>query len=132
MIGTVWVQVHAKPKAAADQIQYMVDWIAAKYPNGESGIVYCLTRKDTEQVATELAQHGLACGCYHADMDPVRRESVHMQWSSGATLLFCTIQPRVGNCSRKEKSVLLGIMMVIHVPRISSGLPFLQQQAEVT
>lgn len=87
-----WMQVHAKPKAAAEQIQYIVDWIAATYPNGESGIVYCLTRKDTEQVAAELAQHGIACGCYHADMDPVPRESVHMQWSSGAASLTFTRQ----------------------------------------
>lgn len=87
------MQVHAKPKAAPEQIQYMVDWITASYPNGESGIVYCLTRKDTEQVAAELAQHGLACGCYHADMDPVQRESVHMQWSSGAAPLLHSINP---------------------------------------
>lgn len=105
----VWVQVHAKPKAAAEQIQYMVDCITAKYPNGESGIVYCLTRRDTEQVAAELAQHGLACGCYHADMDPVRRESVHMQWSSGAALLLCTVKPGVGDCSRKDKSMPLSV-----------------------
>lgn len=124
----VWVQVHAKPKTAADQIQYMVDWITANYPNGESGIVYCLTRKDTEQVAAELAQHGLACGCYHADMDPVRRESVHMQWSSGAASLLCTFSSGVGVCSRKEKSVPLGSKMIVHVPRTSSGLPFLRQQ----
>ncbi|KAL3130511.1 hypothetical protein ABBQ38_15564 [Trebouxia sp. C0009 RCD-2024] len=81
-------EVRAKPKAAAEQIEYIVDWMAATYPNGESGIVYCLTRKDTEQVAAELAQHGIACGCYHADMDPVRRESVHMQWSSGQLQLI--------------------------------------------
>ena len=56
----------------------MVDWINATFPNGDSGIVYCLTRKDTEQVAAELSQHGLACGCYHADMDPHHREDIHL------------------------------------------------------
>ena len=45
-------------------------------------------RKDTEQVAAELTQHGLASGCYHADMEAVQRESVHMQWSSGAAPLL--------------------------------------------
>ena len=75
-----------KPKAAPEQIQFTVDWINTHFPNSESGIVYCLTRKDTEQVAAELAQQGLACGCYHADMDPLHRESVHMQWSTGASL----------------------------------------------
>ena len=61
-----------------------MDWIGSNYPNGDSGIVYCLTRKDTEQLAVELSQHGLSCGCYHADMDPHQREAVHMQWSTGA------------------------------------------------
>jgi len=77
------LQVHAKPKAAPDQMQYMVDWINANYPHGDSGIVYCLTRKDTEQVAGELSQRGLACGCYHADMDAQDRQTCHMQWSTG-------------------------------------------------
>ncbi len=83
--STPWstLQVHAKPKAAPDQMQYMVDWISANYPHGDSGIVYCLTRKDTEQVAGELSQRGLACGCYHADMDAQYRQTCHMQWSTG-------------------------------------------------
>ena len=76
--------MHAKPKAAPDQISFVVDWISNNFPHSESGIVYCLTRKDTEQVASQLAQHGLACGCYHADMDPLQRETVHMQWTTGA------------------------------------------------
>jgi len=83
--STPWstLQVHAKPKAAPDQMQYMVDWISANYPLGDSGIVYCLTRKDTEQVAGELSQRGLACRCYHADMDAQDRQTCHMQWSTG-------------------------------------------------
>ena len=76
-------QVHAKPKTAPEQVQYIADWISSNHPEGESGIVYCLTRKDTEQLAVELSQHGLSCGCYHADMDPHQREAVHMEWSSG-------------------------------------------------
>ncbi|DBA93778.1 hypothetical protein WJX82_009492 [Trebouxia sp. C0006] len=81
-------EVHAKPKAAPDQMQYMVDWISANYPHGDSGIVYCLTRKDTEQVAGELSQRGLACGCYHADMDAQDRQTCHMQWSTGRLQLI--------------------------------------------
>lgn len=80
---TSLLQVHTKPKTFPDQVQYIVDWIGANYPEGESGIVYCLTRKDTEQLSVELSQHGLACGCYHADMDPNHRETVHRHWSSG-------------------------------------------------
>lgn len=77
------LQVHTKPKTLPEQVQYIVDWIATNYPEGDSGIVYCLTRKDTEQLSVELSQLGLSCGCYHADMDPQHREAVHRQWSSG-------------------------------------------------
>ena len=75
-----------KPKAAPEQIQFVVDWISNHFPNNESGIVYCVTWKDTEQVAAELSQEGLPCGCCHADMDPLHREAVHMQWSTGVCL----------------------------------------------
>ncbi|KAL0042579.1 hypothetical protein WJX79_004210 [Trebouxia sp. C0005] len=81
-------EVHAKPKAGPDQMQYMLEWISANYPYGDSGIVYCLTRKDTEQVAGELSQRGLACGCYHADMDAQDRQTCHMQWSTGRLQLI--------------------------------------------
>lgn len=107
------MQVHAKPKAAPEQIQYIVDWIAGSYPNGESGIVYCLTRKDTEQVAAELAQHGLACGCYHADMDPVQRESVHMQWSSGAASVLQ--EQSLSDCQVRS------LMQVLCLARFTKG-----------
>ena len=45
-----------------------------------AGIVYCLSRKDTEQVSRELSQHGIKAACYHADMAAEERTSVHMQW----------------------------------------------------
>jgi ATP-dependent DNA helicase RecQ len=41
---------------------------------GESGIVYCLSRKKTEATAALLGQHGIAALPYHAGMDKAERE----------------------------------------------------------
>lgn len=49
----------------------------------QSGIVYCLSRKDCEQVCAELAAAGLAAAYYHADLDPADRQRAHGLWSNG-------------------------------------------------
>jgi ATP-dependent DNA helicase RecQ len=40
---------------------------------GESGIVYCLSRKSTESTADYLVRHGIKAVAYHAGMDPDAR-----------------------------------------------------------
>ena len=42
---------------------------------GESGIVYCLSRKKTEETAALLAADGVRALAYHAGMDKARREA---------------------------------------------------------
>ncbi len=42
---------------------------------GESGIVYCLSRKKTEETAALLAADGVHALAYHAGMDKARREA---------------------------------------------------------
>ena len=40
---------------------------------GESGIVYCLSRKDTETVCSRLCADGCKAACYHAGLSPEER-----------------------------------------------------------
>jgi ATP-dependent DNA helicase RecQ len=42
---------------------------------GESGIVYCLSRKKTEETAAVLVAHGLSALAYHAGMSAATREA---------------------------------------------------------
>ena len=42
---------------------------------GQTGIVYCLSRKSVESTATFLADHGIRARAYHAGMDAAARES---------------------------------------------------------
>ena len=43
---------------------------------GEAGIVYCLSRKDVESLASSLAAEGVRAEAYHAGMEPERRNRV--------------------------------------------------------
>ncbi len=47
---------------------------------GESGIIYCSTRKRTEQVAAHLREHGIAAGAYHAGLAAEERERVQEEF----------------------------------------------------
>lgn len=50
--------------------------------DGQSGIVYVLSRKEAENYSSALRESGLKAGCYHGDMAAVDRNCVHNLWSS--------------------------------------------------
>ncbi|KAI9483682.1 MAG: P-loop containing nucleoside triphosphate hydrolase protein [Benjaminiella poitrasii] len=78
-------RVVQRPDSAEETIRHIVDWILKNYPN-QSGIIYCLSKKDTEVVAQKIfteSQGKILCGSYHADMDEEDKELIHQQWRSG-------------------------------------------------
>jgi len=52
-------QVKQKPAAAADLVGDIAAFVSSNYPDGESGIVYVLTRKDAESLAE--VRHATLC-----------------------------------------------------------------------
>eukprot|EP00742_Colponemidia_sp_Colp-10_P010310 GILJ01011317.1.p1 GENE.GILJ01011317.1~~GILJ01011317.1.p1 ORF type:complete len:829 (-),score=157.87 GILJ01011317.1:37-2448(-) len=76
----LYYQVRSKPKSHDEVIEDMYRFITEHHPK-DSGIVYCFSRKESEQVAIALQEKGIACSCYHADMNPEHRQLVHQQWS---------------------------------------------------
>ncbi|KAI8387533.1 P-loop containing nucleoside triphosphate hydrolase protein [Blakeslea trispora] len=78
-------KVLQRPDSADETIKHIVDWILAHYPN-QSGIIYCLSKKDTETVAHSIYRESkgrIKCSSYHADMDEADKEYVHQQWRGG-------------------------------------------------
>ena len=85
---------------AQEVVNDMTAWIAEHFPGGESGIVYCLTRKDAESLSGHLNVAGLSSSFYHADMDPVARQRVHHQWSKrkARSLVFSLVIHAINLC----------------------------------
>lgn len=78
----LFYMVREKPSVGKMVIDEIAEFIQHSYPNSESGIVYCFSRRECEQVATELRERGISADRYHADMDVNAREKVHMRWSN--------------------------------------------------
>eukprot|EP00039_Didymoeca_costata_P005457 m.81788 g.81788 ORF g.81788 m.81788 type:complete len:632 (+) comp12829_c0_seq1:106-2001(+) len=60
-------------------IKDIADYINTKYCEN-SGIIYCLSRKETSKIAQSLQSHGISARSYHADLSSEQRESVHRNW----------------------------------------------------
>ncbi|PIL28261.1 transporter [Ganoderma sinense ZZ0214-1] len=83
--------VHPKPAAANDSIAAMRDYILVHHKN-DTGIVYCLTKKDCESVAkmlNEMSAGAIKTGVYHADVGDARKEALHKQWREGRVKVVC-------------------------------------------
>lgn len=61
-------------RPALDRVKQIIDFISTK-PN-ESGIIYCLSRKTTEELAEKLQKIGIKASAYHAGLDNRIRSEV--------------------------------------------------------
>lgn len=77
------------PKPAEKQALELVAARIKKYPQGTTGIVYCLSQNDTVKVAAFLKLKGLRCDYYHAGMTTSERDLVQAGWSTGRLHVVC-------------------------------------------
>ena len=84
-------EVRSKTKAK-DVLDSMAKTINESY-RGQSGIIYCLSRKNCEDIATKLReQYNIRAHHYHAGMEPEERKKVQRQWQAGAyNVIIATI-----------------------------------------
>jgi len=68
------------------QTQQMLRFLNAR--KGESGIVYCLSKRKTEEVAATLNAHGFSALAYHAGMDMAAREANQRRFQHGEGLVM--------------------------------------------
>ncbi|KAL6180911.1 hypothetical protein ACLB2K_047569 [Fragaria x ananassa] len=77
----LFYMVREKSSVGKVVVDEIVEFIRDSFTDKESGIVYCFSRKECEQVAKDLRETGISAHHYHADMDINARENVHMRWS---------------------------------------------------
>ena len=75
---------HVKPKQRSfDQLVELLD----RHKN-ESTIVYCFSRKETENLAADLSSNGIPSMPYHAGLDPAVRRSTQEQFIRDETAVI--------------------------------------------
>ncbi|NXW73714.1 RECQ1 helicase, partial [Hirundo rustica] len=77
----LYYEVRHKPSSNEDFIEDIVKTINGRY-KGLSGIVYCFSQKDSEQVTVSLQKLGIKAGTYHANMDAKYKTKVHKGWAT--------------------------------------------------
>ncbi|ESN99050.1 hypothetical protein HELRODRAFT_162528 [Helobdella robusta] len=80
--SNLFYEVRMKPRNNKEFTEELLKMITKQF-NGQSGIIYCLTQKDTEELTKELNNKGGRVACYHANMDVDHRNKVHLKWISG-------------------------------------------------
>ncbi|KAI7857061.1 P-loop containing nucleoside triphosphate hydrolase protein [Circinella umbellata] len=75
-------QVVKRPDTMKETIQHISKYILKNY-RGQSGIIYCFSKKDTETVSMDLYNESkgqIVCEVYHADLSLESKEEVHRLW----------------------------------------------------
>lgn len=75
-------------------IDYMADYVAKR--SNESGVIYCLSRKDcetlSEAIQEKLIEKGIrnvGVSFYHAELDAYERQRRHHEWLTGRVSVLC-------------------------------------------
>ena len=74
-------------RSANDRVKQIIKFINKK-PT-ESGIVYCLSRKSTEQLASKLKQNGIDAKAYHAGLSFEERTKTQEDFIKDETQIIC-------------------------------------------
>ena len=74
-------------RPALDRVKQIIDFIQEK-PN-ESGIVYCLSRKTTEELADKLQKFGISAKAYHAGLDAKIRSQTQDEFINDNCKVVC-------------------------------------------
>lgn len=74
-------------RPALDRVKQIIDFVENK-PN-ESGIIYCLSRKTTEELAEKLSKNGISAKAYHAGLDNTTRGKTQDQFINDDCQVVC-------------------------------------------
>lgn len=75
-------------KTGKSVVNDIVELIKSKFAR-QSGIVYCFSRKECDQVAEDLCKAGIASVSYHAGLADTRRGTVQRQWIDDKVQVVC-------------------------------------------
>jgi bloom syndrome protein len=65
--------------------QRICEWIEAEGMRSRSGLVYCRTRRECENITKILCGAGHKAEAYHGGLDAAHRTGIHCRWTTGDT-----------------------------------------------
>ena len=68
--------------------EFIHDWIVSHKYQNSTGLIFCLSTNDTEDVAQCLNEFGFKAENYHAQMATELRHSVQRKWTNGETKII--------------------------------------------
>lgn len=74
-----------KSKTIIDEI----DKLIKNDHNGQPGIIYCLSKKDCENVSNKLSERGFKCDYYHASLTLEKKKIIQNQWLNDELQFIC-------------------------------------------
>ena len=72
---------------AAEKMHFILNFIKARPL--DAGIIYCLSRKTTEKVASDLRKKGINAAPYHAGLSPIERNLTQEQFKNDQIAVVC-------------------------------------------
>jgi len=79
--------LHLKVLPAQNRLKKIIQFI--NYHPQQPGIVYCLSRKSTEKLATQLKAAGVRVAAYHAGMQPEERSKTQEAFANDDITVVC-------------------------------------------
>ncbi|ETN64392.1 ATP-dependent DNA helicase hus2 [Anopheles darlingi] len=76
------------PKKGASTKGEMINLIKAKFAR-DTGIVYCLSKKECDQLATDFRKAGIKAKSYHAGLTDTVREATQKEWIGDRIKVVC-------------------------------------------
>lgn len=72
---------------AAGRLHHIIEFVTDR--SDEAGIIYCLSRKSTEMVASKLQERGIGAAFYHAEMSNEKRQQVQRAFQNDEIQVIC-------------------------------------------
>uniref|UniRef100_A0A1I8M2C6 RecQ-like DNA helicase BLM n=1 Tax=Musca domestica TaxID=7370 RepID=A0A1I8M2C6_MUSDO len=76
------------PKKGSSTLEDMKNFIQAR-PSSHSGIIYCLSRKECDEVAQAMCRSGIKACSYHAGLSDSVRETRQKDWITNKYRVIC-------------------------------------------
>ncbi|KAF4324441.1 hypothetical protein JM18_000346 [Phytophthora kernoviae] len=82
-------EVRDKPRGDKKAMEELYKLISTTFPPDAVGIVYCMTKQESEDVANYLFDRELSADFYHAGQSGTNRHMVQEAWQTGQLSIVC-------------------------------------------